>query len=256
MDPDFYDRYYRETLGNPLHSEFCRQVFGIDLCQHGFADIEQLHLLIEVGPIRAEHQVLDVGCGNGMITEYVQERTGARFTGLDNARAAIQQARERTRPRRDRLQFIEGDINALRLPAAVYHAVLLIDSIYFSTDYDRTLSTLVASLRPGGCLLILYSIGPALLGSRTFPLSILEAGNTPLAQALHRNGLAWVHRDLTTQDYELARKRRQFLAAHREDFEQSGIGFIYENRMGDATGVIEAVEGGLHRRDLYRAGRT
>ena len=253
MDPDFYSRYYKATTGSRLHARFCKHVFGIDLCQHGFADEQQLHLLIEAAPIRSEHSIMDIGCGNGMITEYLHDRTGARFTGLDDVSEAIKQARERTQTKSGSLTFLEGDINRLCLEPAAYDVILVIDSIYFSANYDHTISALKDSLAPDGCLLILYSIGPALLGTCTFRRSVLEAAQTPLGEVLLKKGFAFQHHDLTLQDYELAKRRRAFLAGHKEEFAAAGLGFIYENRMDDSKGIIEAVEAGLHRRYLYRA---
>ena len=49
METDFYNRFYVRTEKSRVHSQFCEYVFGVDLCQHGFADREQLALLIEAG---------------------------------------------------------------------------------------------------------------------------------------------------------------------------------------------------------------
>jgi SAM-dependent methyltransferase len=103
MQPDFYDAYFRATEHSPIHSAFCRHVFGLDLCQHGFTDVGQLRLAIQTAPIRPDHCILDIGCGNGMITEYLSDQTGARSTGVDNAAVAIELAIKRTGAKADRL---------------------------------------------------------------------------------------------------------------------------------------------------------
>ncbi len=251
MKPDFYDAYFRAVADSPIHSAFCRHVFGIDLCQHGFADLNQLNLAIRTAPIQQHHAVLDVGCGCGMIAEYLSERTGACLTGIDNAAAAVDAALWRTTQKRAHLVFALGDINDLHLEPATFDVILLIDSIYFSTDYDRTISGLRRSLKAGGCILTFYSIGPALMGRRDFPKELLEPQGTPLALSFDRNGFVTSHHDLTSQDYELARKRKAFLREHAEDFQREGVGFIYENRLGDSTDFMEAIESGLHKRFLY-----
>ena len=43
---DFYDNFYRATKTSEAHKLFCTRVFGLDLCQHGFADVDQLDALI------------------------------------------------------------------------------------------------------------------------------------------------------------------------------------------------------------------
>lgn len=251
MVPDFYDAYFRAVAASRIHSVFCTHVFGIDLSQHGFADLNQLDLAVRIAKIERCHTVLDVGCGNGRMVEYLSDRTGACFTGIDNSVAAIDSARQRTTAKKSRLRFAVGDINYLKLEASVFNAILLVDSIYFSDDYDCTITRLKRSLRAYGCILTFYSIGPALMGRSDFPKELLEPDATPLAQAYRRNGFVTTHHDLTTQEYELAKKRRDFLEGHAEEFREEGIGFICENRLGDSRDFMEAIETGLHKRYLY-----
>ncbi len=257
---DFYTGFYSAIDHSPAHHAFCEGVFGRDLGQHGFADMEQLGLLQQVTQLNPARHALDLGCGSGLITEYLSDVSGAHITGLDFIEAAVRTARERTAAKAGRLSFVVGDINRLELPDSEYDTVLSIDTIYFSGDYPATIRVLKKALRPGGEMAFLYSYGrePG-VAREEFPADTLPPGRTPLAEALGANGLAFRTWDLTTRDYLLAQRRRETLAELKPQFEAEGLMFIYENRMGDALGVSRAVEEGLHARYLYRArvpGRT
>jgi ubiquinone/menaquinone biosynthesis C-methylase UbiE len=251
MEPDFYNKYYEIIEDSHIHSLFCKTVFGIDLCQQGFTDLQQIKLIADC--IEPGQTVIDIGCGNGRITEYLQEQTGGNFTGLDNSIIAIDRAIRRTKNTNKQLIFIYGDINDLQLPAGEFDVVFLIDTIYFSTNYDQTISWLKELLKPNGAILIFYSIGPALLQSWTFPKDMLDPNKTPLAQVLTNHGFIFDYTDLTIQEHELARKRKAFLEIHKDEFEAENINFVYNNRIGDSTGFLHALEDGLHRRFLYKA---
>jgi cyclopropane fatty-acyl-phospholipid synthase-like methyltransferase len=249
---DFYDAYYVATEHSQAHHAFCERVFGKDLCQHGFADLEQLDLLVQVTQLGPAQRVLDLGCGNGLIAEYLSDRTGAHITGLDYIPKAISQAQGRTAAKSERLAFIVGDINRLELPEAAFDLILSIDTMYFSEDYAATLQGLKAALRPGGQMAIFFSHGPDFSSPKDeFPRETLPPDKTPLAEALRANDLTFRTWDLTRQDYELAQRRIEVLTELKPQFEAEGALFIYENRMGDAKGISQAIEEGLHARYLY-----
>lgn len=250
---DFYQSFYAAVPSSRAHHAFCERVFGRDLCQHGFMDQAQMELLLEVTRPGPEHKLLDLGCGNGMIAEYISDRTGAHVTGLDYIDLAISQARERTAGKADRLSFQVGDINDLHLPDRAFDLVISIDTIYFSNDYSATLKALKSALCPGGQMAFFYSYGrEPWVSIEDFPRENLPPDKTPLAQALQAAHLSFQTWDLTSQDYELARCRKAVLAELKPQFEAEGIMFIYENRLGDAEGVSQAVEEGSHARYLYR----
>jgi cyclopropane fatty-acyl-phospholipid synthase-like methyltransferase len=249
---DFYNAFYAAIEHSQAHHAFCEQVFGKDLCQHGFANQEQLELLMQVTRLGPEHLVLDLGCGNGMIAEYISDCTGAHITGLDYIPQAICQAQQRTTRKSDRLAFIVGDINRLGFPGSAFDVILSIDSMYFSEDYAATLQALKAALRPGGQMALFFSYGrEPWVPKDEFPKEKLPPDKTPLAEALLAISLTFYTWDLTTQDYELAQSRKKVLADLKPQFEAEGVMFIYENRMGDAEGVSRAIEAGLHARYLY-----
>jgi cyclopropane fatty-acyl-phospholipid synthase-like methyltransferase len=204
-----------------------------------------------MGP--AQH-VLDLGCGNGMISEYLSDKSGACITGLDYISLAIAQACCRTAQKADLLSFIVGDINDLSLPDKAFDLILSIDSIYFSQDYAATLRTLKASLSGGGQMAFLYSQGrEPWVPVDEFPRESILPDQSPLAKALQANDLVYRTWDLTSQDYALAQRRKSILLELKLQFEAEGNLFIYENRMGDAEGVSQAIEEGLHARYLYLA---
>jgi cyclopropane fatty-acyl-phospholipid synthase-like methyltransferase len=250
---DFYTAFYAAVEHSPAHAIFCERVFGKDLSQHGFVDIEQLELLLRAISMQPGRRVLDLGCGNGLISEYISDRTGAHVTGLDYIPEAINQAQKRTTAKSDRLAFITGDINRLELPARAFDIVLSIDSMYFSNDYASTIRNLKAALRPRGQMGIFFSYGrEPWVPVADFPKEKLPPDKTPLAEALKENRLSWKTWDLTSQDYQLARRRKAILEELKPQFESEGIMFIYENRHGDAEGVSRAIEDGLHARYFYR----
>lgn len=249
---DFYTAYYTATEHSQAHHAFCERVFGKDLCQHGFADLEQLDLLMRVTGLGPLHRALDLGCGSGRITEYLSDCTGAHITGLDYIPQAIGQAQQRTAGKTDRLDFVVSDINDLQLPAGAFDIILSIDTIYFSDDYTAALAALKAALRPGGRMGILYSHGrEPWVPKEQFPPESILPEKTPLAEALRANDMAFHTWDLTRQEYALAQRRKEVLAELLPQFEAKGTKFIYENRLGDARGISQAIEEGLHARYLY-----
>jgi cyclopropane fatty-acyl-phospholipid synthase-like methyltransferase len=251
---DFYTAFYTAIEHSRAHARFCERVFGMDLGQHGFADRSQLELLLQALDLHPAQRVLDLGCGSGLISEYMSDCTEAHITGLDYIPEAVEQARRRTAAKADRLAFVVGDINRLELPHAGYEAVVSIDSIYFSQDYTATVAALKSALQPGGSMAFLYSHGrEPWVPVSGFPRETLAPDQTPLAAALQANGLAFRTWDLTGTDYELARRRKAVLAELQAEFEAEGNTFIYDNRLGDANGICQAVEEGLHARYLYHA---
>lgn len=251
---DFYNQFYAAVESSSAHHIFCERVFGKDLCQHGFADMEQIELLLQVTQLDESQYVLDLGCGNGLITEYLSDHTGAQVAGLDFSPLAISQANQRTATKVDRLSFNMGDINHLLLPADTYDLILLIDSMYFSQDYNQTICSLKTALRTNGQIAFFYSYGrEPWVPLDEFPNEMLPADKTPLASALNSCGLTFQTWDLTSRDYLLAVCRKLVLTELKAQFEDEGNLFIYENRIGEAEGILQAIKAGLHVRYLYLA---
>jgi len=249
---DFYTRYYAAMPVSRAHAAFCERAYGIDLSQHGFMDLAQMEALAVVAQWSPDQRVLELGCGNGRVAEWLSDRTGARITGIDYIPEAIRQARERTISKRARLDFAVQDIAELDLPDASFNGVLSVDTLYF-TDLDATLSRLARLLKPGGRLLAFYSHGT--WGDEGYAPDTLLPDRTPLAQALQRLGLPFQAWDYTQADLELARRKLAALEELHAQFEAEGNQFLFDNRIDEARGVIRFTLEGRSARYLYRAAR-
>ncbi len=117
---------------------------------------EQIMALL---PDRRFDEVLDLGCGLGLLSQHLALRAN-RVLGLDLAGAALDHARRRG-SLLDNLRFAQGDV--LDLPASMdgrFDLVVVADTLYYLSPLDDALlkrlsARFAALLRPGGvCLLV------------------------------------------------------------------------------------------------------
>ena len=244
----YYQRFYPAARASAAHSALCERVFGHDLCQEGMTDMAALQDLLDRLELRPGDHVLDLGCGAGVIAEYISDQTGARVTGLDYAVSAIAEASERTADKRDRLTFRDGDMNALDLPAQSFDAVISIDTLYWVADLTDTLRQVVGTIKPEG------QIGIFLLQGRhdADPPDILEADKTNLAQALAALNLTYDAVDYTTQNAAFWLLNWEAATDLRDAFETEGNGFIAASLIKEAEEeFLPAIEAGTLARYLY-----
>ena len=87
---------------------------------------------------------------------------------------------------------------------------------------------------------------------QTFRRETLLPDKTPLADALIQCGLDFKTCDFTRQDHELAQRKQEILEKLEPEFQAEGNRFLYENRLGEPLGVLDAIASGMHVRYLYR----
>jgi len=68
---DCYSNYYKATHSSKVYGVFCDRVIGGNFAQHGFSDMAQLDRLLAFLNLRPGDRVLDLGCGNGTMAEYI-----------------------------------------------------------------------------------------------------------------------------------------------------------------------------------------
>lgn len=250
---DFYTRFYQAVATSAANAEYCARVYGRNLCQHGFADMAHLDHLIAVSAITAGTRVLDLGCGSGLISEYISDQTGAHVTGIDFIEQAVRDGQRRTAAKQDRLTLLTMDMSRLDFPPASFDVVMAVDTLYFG-DVFETLRPVVPLLRPGGRVVAFFdqSCGPD-EALADYPRALVLPDGTELAQALQRLGLPYQTWDYTAQMLAHLRRRRPVLEDLKARFAAEGNLFLYDSHLGEANGIERAYVDGAGRRYLYLA---
>jgi len=251
---DFYERFYLAAPASQANAAYCLELYGRNLCQHGFAEISHLDKLVEESALGPGMSALDLGCGNGRISEYLLTRSQADYiTGIDYIPEAIHQAQALAATRPGRLNFQVMDIANLTFPAASFDVVIAIDTLYFN-PLAETLPRIIALLRPGGKLAAFWSesCDPS-KDLATFDRETIQADKTELARELQKLGIHYRTWDYSAADYEHARRKERIARRLKPQFEAEGNLFLYENHIGEALGVQHAYENGAHGRYLYIA---
>jgi SAM-dependent methyltransferase len=247
----FYEQFYAAIANSQANSEFSERLFGKDMGQHGFAEVSHLDHLVEVCGICTGCRVLDLGCGNGKISEYLSDMTGAVVTGIDFIPRAIQQAEERTRVKRSRLGFKLMDIAGLGFPPASFDVLIAIDTLYF-TNLKDTLRQMVPILKPGGRMGIFYNQSwLPWTPIEAFNKATIQPDDTDLAVALRTLGLSYRYWDYTPKDIDHARRKEAIAEELRPRFEAEGNRFLYDSHVGEARGIQQAFAAKAHARYLY-----
>lgn len=221
----YYQRFYPAAHASAAHSELCRRAFGRDLTQEGQTDMVSLKIALDWLKLGAGRQMLDLGCGAGVIAEYVSDTTGATVVGLDYAASAIAAAEARTAGKRDRLKFRAENYNSMTPESGKYDAILSLDALYWASDLEEVLGLLAGNLARGGRMahFINHQINPGELGGQ------LAAETSEVGQAVTALGLNARVVDLSANLGAFWERIYAAALALRDQFEAEGNRFIADN---------------------------
>lgn len=244
----YYQEFYQAARPSAAHSELCERVFGKDLCQEGQTDMASLKDLLKILDLKQDEHILDLGCGAGGIAEYISEQAGVLVTGLDYAAPAIDEANQRTADKRSRLTFVQGDMNALDLPARSFDAVISLDTLYWVSGLEETLPKLLTALKPGGRMAIFMNHH---IGEGDDPAEFAPHC-TDLSKALGALGLSFETSDYTVQIGEFWQRNWQAATALQTAFEAEGNGFIAASLIRESEeDYLPDIKAGRIARHLY-----
>jgi 2-polyprenyl-3-methyl-5-hydroxy-6-metoxy-1,4-benzoquinol methylase len=191
---DAYEYFYDVVEQNEVFTTYANNVFGIDFSQDGFSDINQVNDFIKAAAILPEHKVLDIGCGNGKMAEYIADRTKASVYGFDYSDNAINNAKTRT-IQKSKLNFEVGLIGEMQYPHNMFDVILSVDTMYFAEDMESFVRQIYNWLKPNGIFIAYYGEG------HMKKISIDE-NSTELASAFRRNEINYEVVDYTKEHYE------------------------------------------------------
>ena len=107
--------------------------------------------LVKLAGIGRGMQVLDVGCGTGVVA-LTAARLGAKVTGVDLTPNLIERAREHAAMMKLTVEWHEGDAEALPVPDAAFDVVVSQFGHMFAPRPDVTVKEMLRVLKPGGTI--------------------------------------------------------------------------------------------------------
>lgn len=250
--PKGFGTWMTRAEQSPACARLCTVAYGLPLVKFNVADREQIDTLIDWLGAGPGLRVLDLGCGPGSQAEYISDRTGAHVTGLDFAPLAIRKALERAAPKRDRLEFVVGDLDRLDLTAGPFDAAVALDTLYFARDLDKTVGDIMRLLVPGGRLFAFYAAySEAPADSADF-----EPSGTKFGLALSRQGLRFETVDFTPNDHGVWRRLLHCAQDMEHDFRAEGNLDLCSAYITEAEEVLRCIDKGMARRYLYMVAAT
>lgn len=111
----------------------------------------------EVGEMieRVDGRVLDIGCADGVFTNVILERSGAReVVGIDVLEKSVEWAKNHWKDEK-RLRFQVGDAHKLKFKGNTFGAVFALEVMEHVEDPDSVLKEIKRVLKPGGYAIVL-----------------------------------------------------------------------------------------------------
>ncbi len=235
---EFYNDFYDKAEKSNAHALFCERVYGINLCQHGMADESQINLMLD--ELDGASNILDLGCGPGLISGYIKRKLKCRLVGLDISPMAIQRAVDRFGSQNQDLQFLIGDMATYDFQGELFDAILLIDTHYFIEDFLSLIPKLLERLKEKGKIAIFSDEGMGIAGldeSKTQP------DETRIGQYLITNGIRFKGVRLYEENQTHWRKKKQVLLELKDEFERENNQFIYNNRLSECNHHDRTLDG-------------
>lgn len=229
---DAYEAFYTMAEKSKAFQAFCKDAFGEDFSQDGFSDIEQINMILQYIPQKDNAHILDVGCGNGKMLGYLQEKTKASIHGFDYSEEAIKTAKLLF-PYNS--QFREGIIGEIDYQEEMFDVVISMDTMYFAKDMAVFVAQIKKWLKQDGVLFVGYQEGDIIPKTE-------NVNNTTLAKALLVNSMNYEAVDITEKTYELLKTKRISAINHKNEFEAEGHGEWFHMLMGQTECVTSTYE--------------
>ena len=217
-----YEEFYAMASESTAFQNFCHEAFGEDFSQDGFSDIEQIDKILQFIPKHDNIHILDIGCGNGKMLGYLQQKTGAFIHGFDYSEQAITTAKK-LYP--DNSEFREGVIGEIKYPAEQFDVITSMDTMYFAKDMKEFVAQIKRWLKQDGIFFVGYQEGDVMPKTK-------DSHTTMLAEALQQSGMQYEVEDITRQTYVLLLKKRAAAEKHMEEFAAEGHQNWYDMLIG------------------------
>jgi 2-polyprenyl-3-methyl-5-hydroxy-6-metoxy-1,4-benzoquinol methylase len=133
-------------------------------------------------------KILDVGCGEGLLQEYLQYCPYLKYVGIDLSEEAIQQARV-SRKLDERTVFLQADAVGHPLPEKTFDVIVVNECLYYFKDPFAIMEKCVQALRPGGFILVSMCLDMSTKG--THDQFVQRYKTKPMTTVINDKHLTW-----------------------------------------------------------------
>ena len=222
----WYRDFYSAIDNSAAFDEYSRRVFGMNLGQHDFSDVNQLKKMVDLLRLNKSLKVLDIGCGNGKMAEYISDLTGASITGIDYIQEAVKQANRRTQHKRNRLNFKTANLEYLDFADESFDIIISVDTIYFGRTMKNTLAGLTRVLKLNGQMAIFK----------------IDYQTEAFLEALIENNLVYQVCDFTQEHRKHMFLKHKVVKELQQVFMSEGNTFVWENLVAESFTDVSVVD--------------
>lgn len=224
-----YDNFFNQSESSESHKSFCEKVYGINLSQHGLIDQQELGSLINSLQKVKHGNVLDLGCGNGSITAYLQKQIpDCHFTGIDISGRGIAYANDQYAS--DNLAFYQQNMNSPKLERK-FDAIISLDTFYYVKDVKKVIENCRQLARPGAKVFAYFS---QWIMDESYKQN-LQPDMTGLARACKEIGLSYKTINLTESGLRHWKLKEKVLMQMKTEFSEEGYENLWDYRFREAT---------------------
>ncbi len=128
--------------------------------------IEQLFSQIDINNLK---NVLEVGCGIGVLSKYLVEKYGWKVTGIDLDPEQIKIAKK-THRENENLNFLEADATKLPFMDNEFDLVLSVDALHHIPNRNKTFDEINHVLKSNGFYILVDIALPKFFGKFSIPV--------------------------------------------------------------------------------------
>ena len=168
---DAYEAFYAMANKSVAFQAFCKDAFGADFSQDGFSNIEQIDMILQYIPHKDNVHILDIGCGNGKMLDYLQKKTDAHIYGFDYSEEAINTA-QLLFPKNS--EFKVGIIGKIDYPEETFDVIISMDTMYFAKDMTVFVAQIKKWLKKNGLFFVGYQEGDVIPKTESIHTTMLS----------------------------------------------------------------------------------
>ncbi len=217
-----YENFYNMVQNSECFKKYCIKAFGEDFSQDGFSDINQISLILEYAPKKENINILDIGCGNGKMLEYLQSKIGGHIYGFDFSENAINTAKSMNIKNSNFKCSIIGEAD---YPLETFDLITSMDTMYFTKDMPEFTKQIYSWLKHDSVFFIGYEEGDIMPKTS-------DSDTTVIADALRKSGFKYSAINYTKETYDMLKTKREAVISLKDDFIRENLQQWYDVVLG------------------------